>query len=84
MIETGLNDNQNIVLDYLKNSLSAAPFGNIHFLWDKFFDYCTGDFVSDEEAKTFEAYNKLNVQQKYEVLHEYGRWGINNVEELDV
>ncbi|AYW50809.1 hypothetical protein C7H83_10185 [Tetragenococcus halophilus] len=77
MIETGLNDNQNIVLDYLKSSESNSPFANIYALWTKCFDYCMGYQFSDYEAEVYEAYSGLDNQEKYEVLQEYGRWGIN-------
>lgn len=77
MIETGLNDNQNIILEHLKSSESISPFADIYALWSKYFDYCMGYQFSDYEAEVFEAYNGLNKQEKYEVLQEYGHRGLN-------
>lgn len=77
MIETGLNDNQNIVLDYLKNGDSPSPFINIHVFWADYFNYCLNSQVTDIQAEVYEAYSGLDSQEQYEVLQEYGRWGIN-------
>ncbi|KFN92430.1 hypothetical protein TMUPMC115_0942 [Tetragenococcus muriaticus PMC-11-5] len=33
--------------------------------------------VTDIQAEVYEAYSGLDNQEKYEVLQEYGRWGIN-------
>lgn len=84
MIEIGLNDNQNIVLEYLKGRDSFSPFANIHAIWSKRFDYCMGYQFSEYEVEVFEAYNGLDNKEKYEVLQEYGRWGLSETGELGI
>ncbi|MCO8298658.1 hypothetical protein [Tetragenococcus halophilus] len=77
MIEFGLTDNQKIVLDYLKSQANDDPFANIHFLWDQSFDYCMGIPNTEENIEVFEAFLNLDGKLRFEVLQEYGRWGIN-------
>ncbi|MDT2837513.1 hypothetical protein P7H50_11620 [Enterococcus durans] len=69
-----LNDNQKIVLDYLKNEISE---NNLQYtLWSFTEDVYEKLEIGAGLASYIEAWEKLKEKQKFEVLAAFAQWGL--------
>lgn len=69
-----LNDNQKIVLDYLKNEISEN--GLQYTLWSFTEDVYEKLEIGAGLASYIEAWEKLKEKQKFEVLAAFAQWGL--------
>ncbi|MEX1447888.1 hypothetical protein [Enterococcus sp. C76] len=65
-----LDDNQKIVLEWLKKDKKYRPFRSIGFL-----DYSDGIIHDRPPKEVYEAYKKLDFVQQFEVLAAFAQWG---------
>lgn len=70
-----LNDNQKIVLEWLKKDKKYRPFRSIGFL-----DYSDGIIHDRPPKEVYEAYKKLDFVQQFEVLAAFAQWGLEQEE----
>lgn len=76
--ETELNDNQKIVLDYLKNEISE---NNLQYtLWSFTEDVYEKLEIGAGLASYIKAWEKLKEKQKFEVLAAFAQWGLGQEE----
>lgn len=70
-----LNNNQKIVLEWLKKDKKYRPFRSIGFL-----DYSDGIIHDRPPKEVYEAYKKLDFVQQFEVLAAFAQWGLEQEE----
>lgn len=64
-----LNENQQVVLEYLKENMNDNPISNISVLADY-------DVIRYRHEKVYYAYVKLSYQEELEVLQTFAEWGL--------
>lgn len=72
-----LNENQQIVLDWLKYPLNDIP----NRFAENYFAYVTCLFLGQAPDKVLKAYQELSPEQQLEVLQAFAEWGMKEVAE---
>ncbi|WP_251868185.1 hypothetical protein [Enterococcus malodoratus] len=72
-----LNDNQKIVLEWLKYPLNDIP----NRFAKNYFAYITCLFLGQAPDKVLKAYQELSPEQQLEVLAAFAEWGMKEVAE---
>ncbi|HGV8436644.1 TPA: hypothetical protein I0I20_RS02970 [Enterococcus faecium] len=71
-----LNDNQKIVLEWLKYPLNDIP----NRFAKNYFAYVTCLFLGQAPDKVLKAYQELSPEQQLEVLSAFAQWGLEQEE----
>lgn len=74
--EPQLNDNQKIVLEWLKYPLNDIP----NRFAKNYFAYVTCLFLGQAPDKVLKAYQELSPEQQLEVLSAFAQWGLEQEE----
>lgn len=75
MLPVELNDNQQIVLEWLKDEMNASSVTNA--LWLLLDDALEVDYDTDASGM----WNRLPKDQQYQVLAAFAEWGLSHAEE---
>lgn len=71
-----LNDNQKIVLEWLKYPLNDIP----NRFAKNYFAYVTCLFLGQAPDKVLKAYQELSLEQRRQVLSAFAQWGLKQEE----